>query len=70
MCGGIGERFDDLHLLDDRSRPSVRDDDRQRVLVLRANVDEMNVEAVDLGDEIRHGIQLRSALRQSYSVAQ
>jgi hypothetical protein len=38
--------------------------------VLRANVDEMNVEAVDLGDEIRHGIQLRSALRQSYSVAQ
>ena len=54
VCGGIGERFDDLHLLDDRSGPSVRDDDRQRVLVLRANVDEVNVEAVDLGDEIRH----------------
>ena len=59
MCGGIGERFDDLHLLDDRSGPSVRDDERQRVLVLRANVDEVNVEAVDLGDEVRHGVQFR-----------
>jgi aminoglycoside phosphotransferase (APT) family kinase protein len=40
----IGERADDLQLLDDRARPSVTDDDRQRVLVLRANVDEVDVE--------------------------
>jgi hypothetical protein len=39
----IGERADDLQLLDDRARPSVTDDDRQRVLVLRANVDEVDV---------------------------
>ena len=57
VCGGIRERFDDLHLLDDRSGPAVRDDDRQRVLVFRANMDEVNVEPVDLGDEIRHRVQ-------------
>jgi len=51
--GGIGERTDDLQLLDDRARPAVTDDDRQRVLVLRANVDEVDVEPVDLGDEVR-----------------
>jgi len=59
MCGGIGQGVDDLHLLDDRSGPSVRDDKRQRVLVLGTDVDEMNVQSVDLGDELRIGIQLR-----------
>ena len=53
----IGQRIDDLQLLDDRAGPSVRDDERQRILVLRANVDEMNVQAVDLGDEVRQGVQ-------------
>jgi hypothetical protein len=33
MCRGIGERVDDLELLDNRARPSVRDDERQRVLM-------------------------------------
>src|SRR5262249_19876135 len=51
-----------LELLDDRPRPSVRDDDRQRVLVPRTNVDEMNVETVDLGDEVRHCIEPRLGL--------
>ena len=59
MRGGIGQRVDDLHLLDDRSGPSVRDDERQRVLVLRTDVDEVNVQPVDLGDELRHSVQLR-----------
>ena len=60
--GGIGERLDDLQLLDDRAGPPVRDDQRQRVLVLGADVDEMNVEPVDLGHEVRQGVQLRLAL--------
>jgi len=53
MRGGIGERLDDLQLLDDRAGPSVRDDQRQRVLVPGADVDEMNAEPVDLGHEVR-----------------
>jgi len=53
VCRGVGQRVDDLQLLDDRAGPSVTDDDRQRVLVLRANVDEVDVEPVDLGDEVR-----------------
>ena len=56
---GIGERLDDLQLLDDRARPPVRDDQRQRVLVLGANVDEMDVKPVDLGDEVRQSVQFR-----------
>ena len=59
--GGIGERLDDLQLLDDRAGPPVRDDQRQRVLVLGADVDEMNVQPVDLGHEVRQGVQLRLA---------
>ena len=62
MCGGVGEQVDDLHLLDERARPSVADDQRQRVLVLGANVDEVDVQPVDLGDELRHGVQPRLAL--------
>src|SRR3954464_8038742 len=30
--------------------------------MLRANVKEMNVEPVNLGDEVRHGVELRLAL--------
>ena len=58
MCGRIGERADDFQLLDDRAGPSVRDDERQRVLMLRTNVNEMNVQPIDFGDEIRQGVQL------------
>ena len=60
--GGVGQRLDDLQLLDDRAGPPVRDDQRQRVLVLRANVNEVDVEPIDLGDEVRQGVQLRLAL--------
>ena len=59
MRRGIDERVDDLQLLDDRAGPSVRDDDRQGILMLRANVNEMNVQPVDLGDELRQGVQPR-----------
>jgi hypothetical protein len=53
LCGGIGQRIDDLQLLDDRAGPAVRDDERQRIIVLRTSVDEVNVEPIDLGDEVR-----------------
>ena len=59
MGGRIGQRLDDLQLLDDRAGPAVRDDERQRILMLRTNVDEMDVEPVDLGDEVRQGVQPR-----------
>ena len=49
----IGERIDDLELLDDRARPPVGDDKRQRMLMFRPNVNEVNVEPIDLGDELR-----------------
>ena len=38
-----------------------RDDQRQRILVLRAHVDEVDVQSVDLGEELREGVQSRLA---------
>jgi hypothetical protein len=49
----IGERTQHLQELDHRPRPAVSDDHRQRALVLRAQVDELDVETVDRGDELR-----------------
>ncbi len=57
--GRVGERPDHVEHLDDRAGPAVRDDQRQRVLVRRAHVDEVDVEAVDLGDELRERVQPR-----------
>jgi hypothetical protein len=51
--GRIDEPIDEFQLLDDRARPPVIDNDRQRVVSLRAHVNEVNVQAVDLGDEVR-----------------
>src|SRR5262245_28341293 len=47
-------------LLDDRSGPSVRHDERQSVFMLRTDVNEMNVNSVDLGHE--HGQRVESRL--------
>ena len=55
VCGGIGQRIDDLHLFGDRAGPSVRNDERQRIFVFRTDVNEMNVQSVDLGEELRQG---------------
>ena len=49
----IGEEINNLELLDDRAGPAVADDQRQRVLVLGADVNEVNVKPVDLGQELR-----------------
>ena len=62
MCRRIGQRIDDLQLLDDRAGPPVRDDERQRIFMFRTNVNEMNVQSIDLGDELRQGVQFRLAL--------
>src|SRR6266481_610620 len=62
MCRGIGERIDNLQLLDNRPGPSVRDDERQRIFMFRTNVNEMNVQPIDLGDEIWQGVQSCLAL--------
>src|SRR5262245_11331849 len=58
----MGQRFDDLQLLDDRAWPPVRDDERQRILALGTHMDEVDVEAVDLGHELWQGLQFRLAL--------
>src|SRR6188472_334740 len=51
----VGERIDDLKLLDSRARPPVRHNKRQRILMLGAQVDEVDVHPIDLGDEVRQG---------------
>ena len=53
----VGQRIDDLHLLDDRAGPSVRDDDRQRIGLFRTNMDEMNVNSIDRRHELGHRVQ-------------
>ena len=53
----IGQRLDDLQLLDDRAWPPMRDDERQRILVHGTHMDEMNVEAIDFGHEVRQGVE-------------
>ena len=58
-CGGIGERADDLQLLNERAWPAVRNDDRKGVRMFRTHVNEVDVEPVDLGDELRQGIEPR-----------
>ena len=57
--------------LDDRTRPAVCDDDRQRVAVLGANWTKVDVQPSSLVRKLRVGIQLfASMFRQSYSAAQ
>ena len=55
MRRGIGQGTDDLQLLDDRAGPAVGDDERQRILIFRTNMDEMNVETIDVGHELWQG---------------
>ena len=55
--GRVGEWTDSLEQLDDRARPAVGHDQRQRVLVCRFDVDEVDVQPVDLGLELRQRVQ-------------
>ena len=57
--GRVGERADGVQQLEDRAGPAVGHDQRQRVLVRRPHVDEVDVHAVDLGHELRQRVELR-----------
>src|ERR1700720_4606698 len=59
MCRGIGQRINDLDLFDDRTRPSMSDDERQSIFMLGTNMNEMNVQPIYLGDEMWNGAQFR-----------
>src|SRR5262245_59970185 len=59
MCGWIGQRINDLQLLDDRTRPAMCDQKRQGGFMLGATMNAVNVEPVNLGLEIGNGIQPR-----------
>ena len=52
VCGGVGERSDDLRELDEGPWPAVRDRDRHRVGILRSLMDEVNIETVDRRREL------------------
>ena len=60
--GRVGERADGLEQLDDRAGPAMRHDQRQRVLMPRPDVDEVDLDPVDLGRELRQRVQSRLAL--------
>src|SRR5918995_2077678 len=62
MSRWIGQWLDDLQLLDDRAGPSVQDDEWHRIFMLRTNVNEVDVQPIDLGDEVRQSLQPRLAL--------
>ena len=59
--GRVGQRLEHLVELDDRSRPPVRQDQRQRVVVGRTHMHEVDVEPVDLGHVLVEAVQLRFA---------
>ena len=65
----IGQRFDHLVKFDHRSRPTMRDDQGPRLRMLRANMDEMDVEPVDLGGELAEPIEPRLALPRLVALA-
>src|SRR3954447_18943926 len=62
MCRGIGQWIDELELLDNRAGPSVADEERQRLLMFRTNMNEMDIEPIDLGDEVWQILQSLLAL--------
>ena len=55
----IGQRRDHLEKLDDGARPAVGHDQRQRVGFGGAHVQEVDVDAVDGGDELLEGVDAR-----------
>jgi hypothetical protein len=58
---GVGQWIDDLQLLDGRAGPAVGDDERHRIFMSRADVNEVDAQPIDLGDELGAGVQLRLA---------
>jgi hypothetical protein len=58
----LRERSDELDLLEDRARPTVGHDQWKRTGLRRLGMDEMDVDAVDVGDELPVPIQCRLRL--------
>ena len=59
MCRWVCQRIDDLQLLHDRARPAVRDNKRQRIWMFGTNVEEVNIHAINLSDELWQCVQSR-----------
>ncbi len=60
--GRVGQRAGGVDQLHDGAGPAVGHDQRQRVLVRRLDVDEVDLHAVDLGRELGQGVELRLGL--------
>src|SRR5581483_8208744 len=58
MRGGIRQGINDFELLDDRARPSMGDNEWQSILMSGADMNKVNVQPIDLGDEVRQRIEL------------
>src|SRR3712207_5171345 len=58
----IGQRTDHLEEFHGRAGPAVGEDQRQRIRLRRADVQEVDVLAVDVGDELRELVELRLLL--------
>ncbi|MCY1231635.1 hypothetical protein D9M72_440920 [compost metagenome] len=58
MSGRVGQRGDDVQQLKDRARPAMGHDQRKCILMARAYVDEMNIQPVDVGQELRKRVKL------------
>ena len=60
LAGGRAhQRLDQVHELRDRAREAVRDQQRPRAWLTGPDVQEVDALAVDLGDELRVGVELR-----------
>src|SRR5262245_38844205 len=53
----FGERTDDFFVLDDRTRPSIQQQQRHCIWIFRPLMDEMDIDAVDVGLELVESIQ-------------
>ena len=53
----VTQRLDDVEELRHRTRPAVRDDQRERVRFGRARVDEVDLLPVDVGEEVRPAVE-------------
>ena len=61
VCGRVRQGTDGVDQLHDGAGPAMGHDQRQRVLVRRPDVNEVDVHPVDLGRELRERIQPRLA---------
>jgi hypothetical protein len=61
----IDQRFNQPEVVEDRHGPAMSQDQRQSVVVGRANMQEMDILPIDGGGELRIGVEFASQTRQS-----